>query len=86
MYKKRFGDKIDGCVMFFKELRFILVKLKFVFFNKLEVKLMDRDNVVVVVLLKFKNIGSLFRYINNMVCVFNIYLFFNKKRGDIKFV
>lgn len=86
MYKKRSGDKIDGCVIFFKKLRFTLVKLGFVFFNKLNVKFMDRYNVVVVVFMKLKVLGRLFRNLNNFVCILNIYLFFNKKRGDIKFV
>lgn len=84
MYKKRSGDKTDGCATFFKESRFTLVKSKLVSFNKPEVKLMDRDNVAVVVLLKPKNTGSSSRHTNNMVCVSNTHLLFNKKRGDIK--
>ena len=85
MYKKRSGDKTDGCATFFKESRFTLVKSKLVSFNKPEVKLMDRDNVAVVVLLKPRATGSSSRHTgNNMVCVSNTHLLFNKKRGDIK--
>ena len=84
MYKKRSGDKTDGCATFFKESRFTLVKSKLISFNKPEVKLMDRDNVAVVVLLKPKTTGSSSRHTNSMVCVSNTHLLFNKKRGDIK--
>lgn len=84
MYKKRTGDKTDGCATFFKESRFTLVKSKLVSFNKPEVKLMDRDNVAVVVLLKPRTTGSASHHANNMVCVSNTHLLFNKKRGDIK--
>ena len=84
MYKKRSGEKTDGCATFFKESRFTLVKSKLVSFNKPEVKLMDRDNVAVVVLLKPRATGSSSRHTNNMVCVSNTHLLFNKKRGDIK--
>ena len=54
MYKKRSGDKTDGCATFFKKSRFTLVKSELVSFNKPNVKLMDRHNVAVVVLLKPK--------------------------------
>ena len=84
MYKKRSGDKTDGCATFFKESRFTLVKSKLVSFNKPEVTLMDRDNVAIVILLKPKTTGSSSRHANNMVCVSNTHLLFNKKRGDIK--
>ena len=83
MYEKRSGDKTDGCATFFKESKFTLVKSKLVSFNKPEVKLMDRDNVAVVVLLKPRTTGSSSRHAN-MVCVSNTHLLFNKKRGDIK--
>ncbi|KAL9985853.1 hypothetical protein ACROYT_G008302 [Oculina patagonica] len=84
VYKKRTGDKTDGCATFFKESRFTLVKSKLVSFNKPEVKLMDRDNVAIVVLLKPRGTGSASRHSNNLVCVSNTHLLFNKKRGDIK--
>lgn len=84
LYKKRSGDKTDGCATFFKESRFTLVESKLVSFNKPEVKLMDRDNVAVVVLLKPRTTGSSSRHANNMVCVSNTHLLFNRKRGDIK--
>lgn len=84
VYKKRTGDKTDGCATFYKESRFTLVKSKLVSFRKPQVKLMDRDNVAVVVLLKPRTAGRTSRQPNNLVCVSNTHLLFNKKRGDIK--
>ena len=84
MYKKRSGDKTDGCATFFKKSRFTLVKSGLVSFNKPNVKLMDRHNVAVVVLLKPKVPGQSSRNSNNLVCISNTHLLFNKKRGDIK--
>lgn len=84
MYKRRTGDKTDGCATFFKESRFTLVQSKLVSFNKPGIELMDRDNVAVVVLLKPRTPGSASRHASNMVCVSNTHLLFNKKRGDIK--
>lgn len=80
MYKKRTGDKTDGCATFFKKSSFTLVKSKLVSFRKPGIKLMDRDNVAVVLLLKPRTS----RRSNNLVCVSNTHLLFNKKRGDIK--
>lgn len=84
MYKKRTGDKADGCATFFKESRFTLVKSKLVSFNKPGVTLMDRDNVAVVVLLKPRVSGHASHHSNSLLCVSNTHLLFNKKRGDIK--
>lgn len=84
VYKKRTGDKADGCATFFKESRFTLVKSKLVSFNKPGVTLMDRDNVAVVVLLKPRVSGHASRHSNSLLCVSNTHLLFNKKRGDIK--
>lgn len=60
------------------------MKSKLVSFRKPEVKLMDRDNVAVVVLLKPKTTGRASHKSNSLVCVSNTHLLFNKKRGDIK--
>ena len=80
MFKKRTGNKTDGCAIFFKHSRFSLVKSKHISFRKPGVKLMDRDNVAIVVLLKPRTS----HHSNNLVCVSNTHLLFNKKRGDIK--
>ena len=84
VYKKRTGDKTDGCATFFKASRFTLVKTKLVSFRKPEVKLMDRDNVAVVLLLEPRTAVRSSHQAANSVCVSNTHLLFNKKRGDIK--
>ena len=81
LFKKRTGNKTDGCAIFFKHSRFTLVKSKPISFRKPGVKLMDRDNVAIVVLLKPRTAS---RHSNSLVCVSNTHLLFNKKRGDIK--
>ncbi|XP_022796907.1 protein angel homolog 2-like isoform X2 [Stylophora pistillata] len=84
VYKQRSGDKTDGCATFFRESIFMLVKSELVSFNKPGVKLMDRHNVAVVVLLKPKVPGRSSRNSKNLVCISNTHLLFNPKRGDIK--
>ena len=84
LFKKRTGNKTDGCATFFKKSRFTLVKSKLLSFRKPDIKLMDRDNVAVIVLLKPKAMGRASHQTNNMVCVSNTHLLFNNKRGDIK--
>lgn len=86
IYMKRTRDKTDGCATFFKHSRFTLVKSKLVSFLKPDVRLMDRDNVAIVVLLKPKcRTGKPPpQKSNNLICVSNTHVLFNKKRGDIK--
>lgn len=83
---KRTGDKTDGCATFFKQSRFTLVKSKCISFRKPDVRLMDRDNVAIVVLLKpkCKTRKPASQKSNNLICVSNTHLLFNPKRGDIK--
>lgn len=83
---KRTRDKTDGCATFFKHSRFTLVKSKLVSFLKPDVRLMDRDNVAIVVLLKpkFGTRTPAPQKSNNLICVSNTHVLFNMKRGDIK--
>lgn len=60
------------------------MKTKLVSFRKPEVKLMDRDNVAVVLLLEPRTAVRSSHQAANSVCVSNTHLLFNKKRGDIK--
>jgi len=81
IYKKRSGDKQDGCATFFKHDLFILEKYHLIDFNHNKIPLMDRNNVAILTFLKprTKKINSL-----TSICVSNTHLLFNKKRGDIK--
>ena len=87
VYKKRTGNKKDGCATFFKKSKFTLVKTKLVSFKVPGVGLMDRDNVAVVTLLKPGPTGQTARVAHpshTCLCIGNTHLLFNTKRGDIK--
>uniref|UniRef100_T1J976 Endonuclease/exonuclease/phosphatase domain-containing protein n=1 Tax=Strigamia maritima TaxID=126957 RepID=T1J976_STRMM len=80
IYKKRTGDKYDGCAIFYKESAFSLDTWQAIEFKKPHVTLLDRDNVAIVALFRPKNDLSG----NQRVCVATTHLLFNPKRGDIK--
>ena len=80
VFKKRTGDKPDGCATFFKQSKFSMVASRLISFNKEGIPLMDRDNVAVVVVLK----PAVEHTENKLICVANTHLLFNKKRGDVK--
>ncbi|XP_054758783.2 protein angel homolog 2-like isoform X2 [Lytechinus pictus] len=78
IYKKRTGDKEDGCATFYRMNRFYEVS-----HTKLEyqrgIGLMDRDNVAIVVMLQPRGMTS-----SHKLCVANTHLLWNPRRGDIK--
>lgn len=82
IYKKRTGDKHDGCATFFKRDRFALESYQLIDFRRSNCSMLDRDNVAILLFLqplskkKLKN--------RSPICVSNTHLLFNKKRGDIK--
>ncbi|XP_076128535.1 protein angel homolog 2 isoform X3 [Alosa pseudoharengus] len=53
-YKKRTGNKVDGCAVVFKQASFSLVSCHPVEYFKPDIPLLDRDNVGLVLLLKPK--------------------------------
>ncbi|KPP68302.1 protein angel2-like [Scleropages formosus] len=76
-YKRRTGQKPDGCVVSFKRDHFSLVTCRPVEYFRHGVPLLDRDNVgLVLVLHPFGTPGS--------ICVANTHLLYNPRRGDIK--
>ncbi|XP_062407363.1 protein angel homolog 2 isoform X2 [Sardina pilchardus] len=79
-YKKRTGNKVDGCAVVFKQASFSLVSCHPVEYFKPDIPLLDRDNVGLVLLLKPK----LEKGISNHLCVANTHLLYNPRRGDIK--
>ncbi|XP_048105748.1 protein angel homolog 2 isoform X2 [Alosa alosa] len=79
-YKKRTGNKVDGCAVVFKQASFSLVSCHPVEYFKRDIPLLDRDNVGLVLLLKPK----LEKGITNHLCVANTHLLYNPRRGDIK--
>ncbi|XP_078590564.1 protein angel homolog 2-like isoform X2 [Branchiostoma floridae x Branchiostoma japonicum] len=82
LYKKRTGDKPDGCATFYRTSKFILVKHRLVEYFRPGTDVLDRDNVAIVVLLKPKT-GSKQKMHTNL-CIANTHLLFNKRRGDVK--
>lgn len=90
IFKKRTGDKPDGCAIFFKVDKFNLIQSKEIEFRKSEVTILDRDNIALVALLqpKIKNQLQIASQgegcIGDLLCVANTHLLFNTNRGDIK--
>ncbi|XP_066281606.1 protein angel homolog 2-like [Branchiostoma lanceolatum] len=81
LYKKRTGDKPDGCATFYRTSKFSLVKHRLVEYYRPGTDVLDRDNVAIVVLLKPKT-GK--RKMHSNLCIANTHLLFNKRRGDVK--
>ncbi|XP_002739940.2 protein angel homolog 2-like [Saccoglossus kowalevskii] len=80
VFKRRTGDKHDGCATFFLTSQFELETYRLIQYYKPGVYLLNRDNVGVIVLLKPKvNTSS-----HQRICVANTHLLFNPKRGDVK--
>uniref|UniRef100_A0A3P9IQL9 Angel homolog 2 (Drosophila) n=1 Tax=Oryzias latipes TaxID=8090 RepID=A0A3P9IQL9_ORYLA len=79
-YKKRTGQKPDGCAVAFKASRFHLLSSNPVEFFRAGDPLLDRDNVGLVVLLQPADGRSG----SPPICVANTHLLYNPKRGDIK--
>ncbi|XP_031558451.1 protein angel homolog 2-like [Actinia tenebrosa] len=82
-YKKRTGDKVDGCATFYKESKFRIVTHQFFDYKREDVPVMDRDNVAMLTLLypRYRDGGTCH---STALCVVNTHLLFNKNRGDIK--
>lgn len=80
-YKKRTGQRKDGCATFFKREKFDCQLIYPVEYLMPEVPLLDRDNVALVLLLQPKRCD---RAIDAAVCIANTHLLFNPRRGDIK--
>ncbi|XP_077991188.1 protein angel homolog 2-like [Glandiceps talaboti] len=80
VYKRRTGNKHDGCATFHRRSKFDLVSHKLVEYYKKDAYPLDRDNVAVVVLLK--PVKS--KFSRQRVCIANTHLLFNPRRGDVK--
>ncbi|XP_074663119.1 protein angel homolog 2-like [Tubulanus polymorphus] len=80
-FKKRTGDKPDGCATYFKADKFTMDRCVAVEFYRPGVSILDRDNVGLLTLLKpiSEDVDD-----NVRLCLANTHLLFNPKRGDIK--
>ena len=81
IYKKRLGDKPDGCAIFYKEKRFSLLSHHDVEYNRPNIRVLNRDNIALIAVLKPRESleGN-----KSPVVVANTHLLYNKNRGDIK--
>ena len=80
-FKKRFGDKPDGCATFFKCDKFSVDSLHHVDYYRENVPLMDKYNVAIILYLDILNSKAKKK---STLCIANTHLLFNKNRGDIK--
>lgn len=81
-YKKRTGNKPDGCAVVFNSALFSLVSSNPVEFFRAGDALLDRDNVGQVVLLRPCTVSP--DSTLPVVCVANTHLLYNPRRGDVK--
>ena len=79
LYKKRTGDKQDGCAIFYKPEKFVLIDQTDVEYRQPSApSCLDRDNIGL--LAKFGSKKDL----NSQFCVATTHLLFNPKRHDVK--
>ncbi|KAM6964897.1 protein angel homolog 2 [Aplochiton taeniatus] len=82
-YKRRTGNKPDGCAVVFKKQRFSLVSSHPIEYLRHHVPFLDRDNVALVLLLR-PNHATSQSDPSTYLCVANTHLLYNPRRGDIK--
>ncbi|XP_061751023.1 protein angel homolog 1 [Nerophis ophidion] len=85
IYKRRTGNKTDGCATCYRSTRFSEVSVTLLEFFRPETELLDRHNVGIVLLLRpLVYQGSKVSAKGSLLCVANTHLLFNPRRGDIK--
>lgn len=84
LYKRRTGNKHDGCGIFFQKSVFELDRFEAVEYSRSDVSVLDRDNVALIALLKPVAGGSGGFASDFRLCVSTTHLLFNPRRGDIK--
>ncbi len=80
IFHKRTGDKHDGCAIFYKIDKLVQDRSRKVSFYKPNIKLLDRDNVALIALLRPKAWPE----DGPKLCVATTHLLYNPRRGDIK--
>lgn len=74
MYKKRTGDKFDGCAIFYKAARFSILQEVAVEYYQPEIPVLNRDNIALIAKLQSKE-GN-----NPCILVCTTHLLYNPKR------
>jgi protein angel len=83
VYKKRTGNKLDGCATFYRASRLQMVECSLVEYFRNGVACLDRDNVAIVMVLRATATAKDNRPPPTL-CVANTHLLYNTKRGDNK--
>ncbi|XP_030620842.1 protein angel homolog 1 [Chanos chanos] len=83
IYKRRTGDKTDGCAVCFRRDRFSQLSVRLLEFRRHQCELLDRDNVGIVLLLQPVSTTEEETEFSP-ICVANTHLLFNPRRGDVK--
>ncbi|CAJ1073726.1 protein angel homolog 1 isoform X2 [Xyrichtys novacula] len=85
VYKRRTGNKTDGCATCYRSSRFSELSVALLEFFRPETELLDRHNVGIVLLLQpVVTKGSEIKAKGQPLCVANTHLLFNPRRGDVK--
>ncbi|XP_077395860.1 protein angel homolog 2 isoform X2 [Festucalex cinctus] len=85
VYKRRTGNKTDGCATCYRSSCFSEVSVTPVEFFRPQTELLDRHNVgIVAVLRPAVYQGSKVAAKGSLLCVANTHLLFNPRRGDVK--
>ena len=88
IFKKRTGDKPDGCAIFYRNSKFVLKDSTSVEYCKPNVELLDRDNIGLIALLTPRILQSRNEHAVNQdlpfIVVATTHLLYNPRRHDIK--
>uniref|UniRef100_A0A914WA32 Endonuclease/exonuclease/phosphatase domain-containing protein n=1 Tax=Plectus sambesii TaxID=2011161 RepID=A0A914WA32_9BILA len=76
-FKKRTGEKVDGCATFWRTSKFQMQDYRWIEYNVAPNSTLDRDNVGIIVALTVKGTQA-------RLFVANTHLLFNPNRGDVK--
>nr|XP_061798250.1 protein angel homolog 1-like [Nerophis lumbriciformis] len=85
VYKRRTGNKTDGCATCYRSSRFSEVSVMPIEFFRPQTEILNRHNVgIVSVLRPVVYQDSKIRAKGSLLCVANTHLLFNPRRGDVK--
>ena len=90
IFKKRTGDKIDGCAVFYRKSKFTLTKSASVEYCRPNCRILDRDNIGLITLLAHRpnkkpvSASSNDEAAELQLCVATTHLLYNPNRHDIK--
>jgi len=87
IFKKRTGDKIDGCAIFYRKSKFTLTNSVSVEYCRPNCRILDRDNIGLIALLAHrpkKPASNSEEVAASQLCVATTHLLYNPNRHDIK--